>query len=109
MWSGPRSCLLAEWSAVSFSFNHKKLQGAITETRYFSVICVSRMYVIRQIKDDYSVQFNGAMHQCNHGNQVFSRDLCITEIRDMPNPRSNYSTQFNEAQHTVGQGGLALS
>jgi hypothetical protein len=58
---------------------------------------------------DYLVQFNDAVHECNHGNYVFFRDLCITEIRDMPNPRSNYSTQFGGTQHSVGQGGLALS
>ncbi len=67
------------------------------------------MYVICQTEGNYLVQFDDAMHQCNHGNTVFSRDLCITDFRDTAKSASICLVQFYGTRHTVGQGGLALS
>jgi hypothetical protein len=53
--SGPRSFLLPEWSAVSFLLDHKELQGAITETRYYSVICKNQ-------RGTRPMQFKGVLH-----------------------------------------------
>jgi hypothetical protein len=58
---------------------------------------------------DYLVQFNDAVHEYNHGNHVFFRDLCITDFRDMAKSTSICLVQFDGTQHTVGQGGWALS
>ena len=47
--------------------------------------------------------------EINHGNQVFSRDIRITDFRDMAKLRGNCPVQFYGALHAIGQGGLALS
>ena len=42
----------------------------------------------------------------NHGNLVFSRDIRLTDLRDMENQRGTRPVQFKGALHAIGRGGL---
>jgi len=91
--------------AILFLLNHNQVQKAITEIGYFDVIFVSRISVTR--KKQRGIRL--AQLKSNHGNQVFFRDIRMTDFRDMAKSRDIHLVQFNEARHTVGQGGVALS
>jgi hypothetical protein len=94
-----------ETDAILFLFNYNQVQKAITETRYFDVIFVSRISVTRKNqRGTRPVQLKN-----NHGNQVFFRDIRITDFRDRQNQMGICLVQFNDALHTIGQGGVALS
>ena len=87
---------------ILFLFNHTLVQKTITETKYFSVIFVSRFSVIwKKQKGARLVQLEN-----NHGNQVFFRDIRITDFRDMAKLRGKCPVQFYGALHAIGQGGL---